>query len=100
MAQDKTYPVFYNFIMARNNQMNKTGRCIRKARESLGLSQRMLAKKAGLSNATISLAESGVGPGVIAVRKMAPVLGMKPSELMGWKDIQDVDEWVMKSPEK
>jgi transcriptional regulator with XRE-family HTH domain len=86
--------------MKRTEKTNRTGKCIRQARESLGLSQRMLAKKAGLSNATVSLAESGVGPGVIAVRKMAPVLGMKPSELMGWKDIEDVDEWVMKSSGK
>lgn len=57
---------------------------IRVWREHRGLTQRALAKAAGISTAYLSEIESGTKPGsVAALRKVAGVLGVEMEELCG-----------------
>jgi len=56
---------------------------IRTVREAIGMTQRDLATKAGLSQSTLSNLERGdVSPRVDSLRRLAPVLNVPPGELL------------------
>jgi len=54
---------------------------VRAARERAGLSQEQAAAKAGTTRTTVYLAERGLLSEAVA-KKLAPVLGVKVSELL------------------
>ena len=63
--------------------MVRTMHRLRELREERFLSQRALAKKAGVAEATILLAETGRRtPYRITLRKLAAALGVPPAELL------------------
>lgn len=64
---------------------------IKTRRKALGLSQQEVAKHVGVSDGTISRWESGfienMGRGHIV--KLAKVLGVSPSAILGWENDED-----------
>jgi transcriptional regulator with XRE-family HTH domain len=63
---------------------------LRKAREAAGLEQRQLAEAAGISRATISNAERGVGtPHLNTLQRWATVTGVPVAWLLGEVDAAD-----------
>jgi predicted transcriptional regulator len=56
---------------------------LRRLREERAMSQRDLAEKAGLTQATIVHAEAGALTRHVTVRKLAAALHVNPIELMG-----------------
>lgn len=66
--------------------MNPVGQIVRKKREQAGLSQNMLAKKAGISQASLNALESKTNnPSVETVFLLAGALDCTVSELLGEK---------------
>jgi transcriptional regulator with XRE-family HTH domain len=57
---------------------------VKKSREALGLTQAQLAKKAGVTEAYISMLESGVrkNPSLPTLKKIARALGVPLTELV------------------
>jgi transcriptional regulator with XRE-family HTH domain len=53
-----------------------------KLRVNQGLTQRQLARKAGISNATLSKIEHGRSARPPTLKKLADVLGVKPVDLL------------------
>jgi transcriptional regulator with XRE-family HTH domain len=57
---------------------------LRKLRVNQGLTQRQLARKAGISNTTLAKIERGGGAMPPTLKKLADVLGVKPVDLLRW----------------
>lgn len=55
---------------------------LRARRESLGLSQRELARRAGVTNATVSEAENDRPTQWVTIGKLCEALGCKPADLL------------------
>jgi len=55
---------------------------LRELRVNQGLTQRQLARKAGISNTTLAKIERGSGAMPPTLKKLADVLGVKPVELL------------------
>ena len=73
----------------------KRVRCLREAR---GLNQSQLARRAGVSAATISTLERGVtlDPGVLVAMKLARALGCTLHTLVGWDE--GPGAWTLEVP--
>ena len=68
--------------------MNPVGQIVKKKREQAGLSQNMLAKRAGISQASLNALESRTNnPSVETVFLLATALECTVSELLGEKPI-------------
>lgn len=68
--------------------MNNVGQIVKKKREQAGLSQNMLAKKAGISQASLNALESRTNnPSVETVFLLAAALECTVSELLGEKPV-------------
>ena len=66
--------------------MNPVGQIVKKKREQAGLSQNMLAKKAGISQASLNALEAKTtNPSVETVFLLAAALDCSVSELLGEK---------------
>lgn len=66
--------------------LNRVGLIVKQKRESIGMSQNMLAKKAGVSQAALSALESETkNPNVETVFLLAQALDCTVSELLGEK---------------
>ena len=61
---------------------------LRRLREERAMSQRDLAKKAGVTQVTIVHAEAGALTRHVTVRKLADALGVDPRDLMGPSESQ------------
>jgi transcriptional regulator with XRE-family HTH domain len=57
---------------------------LRELRVNQGLTQRQLARKAGISNTTLAKIERGGGAMPPTLKKLADVLGVKPVDLLRW----------------
>ena len=55
---------------------------LRELRVNQGLTQRQLARKAGISNTTLAKIERGGGAMPPTLKKLADVLGVKPVDLL------------------
>jgi len=55
---------------------------LRELRVNQGLTQRQLARKAGISNTTLAKIEHGGGAMPPTLKKLAGVLGVKPVDLL------------------
>ena len=55
---------------------------LRELRVNQGLTQRQLARKAGISNTTLATIESGGDAMPPTLKKLADVLGVKPLDLL------------------
>lgn len=74
-----------------------TGDRLRIVRQRAGLSQRALAKKAGVGNATVSLIESDqINPSVSALKRILDAIAMPLSDFFAI-DAKETDECVFKA---
>ena len=79
--------------------MREVGHRIKVLRKRLGLSQRELAKRAGLTNATISLIErSQMSPSVASLKKILDSLGVTMTEFFSGRALFD-DQIFFKAEE-
>lgn len=80
-------------VIAHNPERSRKqglGARLRALRELHGLSQRALARSAGLTNATVSNIENDqVSPSVASLRKLVRALGMSLAEFFAWDPEMD-----------
>lgn len=75
-------------INKEGDTLNNVGQIVKKKREQAGLSQNMLAKKAGISQASLNALESRTNnPSVETVFLLAAALECTVSELLGEKPV-------------
>lgn len=66
----------------------KIGSRLRRAREKAGMSQRALAKRAGITNSTISLMESnGTNPSIGALKRVLDAMSVSLSDFFAMEEI-------------
>src|SRR6185437_10346936 len=74
-----------------------TGERLKIARQRAGISQRALAKKAGVGNATVSLIESDkINPSVSALKRILDAIGMPLSDFFAINS-QPTEQCVFKA---
>ena len=63
----------------------RLGRVIKKLREEKGLSQKALAERVGVTDAYITMLETGVrkNPSLAVLQRLAKALGVPVTELLG-----------------
>ena len=83
------------------SQENGSSERIVVAREAAGLTQRQLAARSGIAQATLSRIEQGLRPAKVSeVLALAWALGCPASELMGQSGVQDRLECVARATDR
>lgn len=91
-SESKTRPRVENQYPQVQSRLSATwARGVTERRHQLGLSQDQLAELSGLTQAGISIIESGKGlPQVVSIIALARALGTTPGELFPWPDMADL----------
>ena len=78
----------------------KTGRFIAESRKQLGLTQKDLAEKLGISDKTISKWETGHGmPDVSAIPELCEILSVNSNELLAGEKLESAESFSRKAEE-